>query len=994
MRAYLFGQTIQPRLMAGTAAVVMAAMAVPAAAAQNRAIDVPAQPAARGIPAFAKQAGVQILASGALVQAKRTNRVKGNFTVEEGLRRLLEGTGLSASRMDANGIIIIRAAEPTQQRISQSQTQVSPGAAVEYAPARQPDVEDVVVVTGTRIDRPGYESPTPLLRVTQEDLQVVSQPNLGAALAELPQFKASESPITSSTNVGAGRFPINIRGLGDKRSLLLLDGRRMVNDDLNTVPSIMVRSVDIVTGGASAAWGSDAVAGVVNLLIDDKYQGLRLGAEAGVSSRGDAQQYKFEGKFGTSFADGRGYFVVGGEYVDNDGIAPRTARANTGRWSTMGNTTLTPNTGHPTRLIGGFITSGVLKGYGFNPDGTLRTPNLGVIQQGSMIGGEGASNDDISVLVVPQRRYAVMGKASYELTDTLKLSADLRYSRYYNSYPWFASHTDNAVIRSDNAFLRPEISAQMTAAGQTSFNLSRFNSDLSFADIDVDRRNIQGSVALDGSFGDGRWRYGAYYSHGEYRNKLRTPGFLITQNFANAVDSVLSPTTNQPICRIALTNPNTDCVPINLFGAGAPDQRAIDYVTGTPAFDAVDKLDTYGVSLRGEPFDLPAGPVSIAVGAEGRNLSTTADISAMDAARAYSGFNFSGYSGRYDVKEAFGEIVVPMVRDVPLLRKLELNGAVRVSDYSNSGTIWSWKVGATNEFLPGLIGRVTRSRDIRAPNVAELYTTPTIAYTGIVDPENTQLGTVSTLVAGGGNPLLNPEYADTWTAGFTAAPMRGLTASIDYFNISIKDVITSLGGQNIVDRCFAGNADLCRYVQRSNAGIITSISSSQVNLAEFKTDGIDAELAYTMPVNNAANGRVNFRLIGTWVNSSTKDDGISRIQYVGTQGYAFTDGTPRVRANASIGYASDSFSGLVRGRYISSGYWDRTRPTLTNNHIPAYLYVDLQLSQKVDVGAGKQFEFYGSVSNLFDKDPPLHSTFTPYYDVIGRYMSVGARLSF
>lgn len=873
---------------------------------------------------------------------------------------------------------------------AQSTTETAPeqDQAVDSQPAGE------IVVTGTRIDRPGYESPTPLTRVSAEELDVISQPNLGAALADLPQFKASTSPVNASTNGNAGAFPIDIRGLGDKRSLLLLDGRRLVTSDLNTVPSIMIKNVDIVTGGASAAWGSDAVGGVVNLIVDGDYEGLRLGAQAGISSRGDGEQYKVDAKFGTSFADGRGHFVIGGEFVDNRGIAPRTSRANTGRWSTMGNTTLTPNTGHPTRLIGGYITNGVLRGFGFNPDGTLRVPNIGVIAGGSMVGGEAANNDDISVLVVPQRRYAVMAKATYELTDTLKLSADLRYSRYYNSYPWFASHTDNMTIRSDNAFLRPEIRAQLAAAGQTSFTLSRFNSDLAFADIDVERRNLQASVALDGSFAEGRWRYSAYYSHGEYRNDLRTPGFLIAENFNNAVDSVISPTTNQPICRITLTNPNSGCVPVNLFGLGAPSQAAIDYVTGTPTSDQLDKLDSYGVILRGEPFDLPAGPVSIAIGAEGRNLSTDKQVSARDTARGYVNFNFSGFSGKYSVKEAFGEIVVPVVRDVAFLNKLELSGAARVSDYSTSGTIWSWKLGLTNEFMPGLIGRVTRSRDIRAPNLEELYQTQTIGYSGIVDPQNPQLGTVQELINGGGNPLLRPEYADTWTAGFTAAPLRGLTASIDYFNISIKDALDAPGAQNIVNRCFAGNADLCRYVFRDSAGIITSISNTQVNLASFKTDGIDAELAYTMPVNNADNGRINIRLIGTWVNTSTRDDGISKIEYVGTQGYAFTEGAARLRANASIGYASDSFSGLVRGRFISAGYWDRTRTTLTNNRIPAYLYVDLHLSQKVRFGEGREFEFYGSVSNLFDKDPPPHSTFTPYYDVIGRYISVGARLEF
>ncbi|MFT4053112.1 MAG: TonB-dependent receptor [Novosphingobium sp.] len=847
-----------------------------------------------------------------------------------------------------------------------------------------------IVVTGSRIDRPGYESPTPLLHMTQEDLDVVSRTNIGAALADLPQFKASQSPQTSGTNAQAGRFPINIRGLGETRSLVLVDGRRLVSEnDLNTVPSIMVKSVDIVTGGASAAWGSDAVAGVVNMIIDGDYEGVRLGAEGGISSRGDARQIKFEGKYGTSFAEGRGHFVIGGEYVDNDGILKKTDRKNTGRFANVNNA-LTPDVGSATRLIGGYITSGALKGYGFNSDGTLRTPDIGTVVGSNMIGGEGPSDDERSPLVTPQQRYSLMAKASYELTDTLKLSADLRYSRYYNNYTWFGDHTSSVTIQADNAYLNDDIKQALAAAGETSFTMARYNADLSYTSIDLDRRSIQGTLALDGSFGDGRWRYSAYYSHGQYRNKMETPGFLITQNFANAVDAVIDPATGEAVCRSGAAG----CVPIDLFGEGAPSQEAIDYVTGTPRYNGVNKIDTYGVSLRGEPFDLPAGPVSIAIGAEGRNLETSSTIGELDAAKAFTTFYFSAYDGKYDVKEAFGEIVIPVVRDVPLLRKLELNGAVRASDYSTSGTIWSWKLGATNEFVPGLIGRVTRSRDIRAPSLSELYSTQTVSYVGVVDPENTADGSNSVLIYGGGNANLKPERANTWTAGFTAAPMRGLTASIDYFNISIKDVITSIGAQVLVDRCYAGNTSLCGYITRNSAGKIVSVASSSVNLSEFKTDGVDAEVAYTLPVNNDANGRVTFRLVGTWVNHFTTDDGISEVEYVKSQGYAFVNGVPRIRANASIGYASDSFSGLVRARYISSGYWNRTNAALTNNRIPAYTYIDLQLSQKVPFGDGKHFELYGNVSNLFDKDPPLYSTFSPYYDVIGRYMTVGARLEF
>lgn len=868
--------------------------------------------------------------------------------------------------------------------IAQSASKADP------ADAAAPSAQGDIVVTGSRIDRPGYESPTPLLHMTQADLDVVSRTNIGAALADLPQFKASQSPQTSGTNAQAGRFPINIRGLGETRSLVLVDGRRLVSDnDLNTVPSIMVKSVDIVTGGASAAWGSDAVAGVVNMIIDGEYEGVRVGVEGGISSRADAQQFKFEGKYGTSFADGRGHFVIGGEFVDNKGILKKTDRKNTGRFANLNNT-LTPDVGHATRLIGGYITSGALKGYGFNPDGSLRTPDIGTVVGTNMIGGEGPSDDERSPLITPQKRYAAMAKASFELTDTLKISADLRYSRYYNDYTWFGDHTNSVTIRSDNAFLNDSIKQAMAAAGQSSFTMARYNADLAYSTIHLDRRSIQGTLALDGSFGDGRWRYGAYYSHGAYRNKMETPGFLIASNFANAVDSVIDPVTGGAVCRSGAAG----CVALDLFGEGAPSQDAINYVTGTPRYNGINKIDTYGVSLRGEPFDLPAGPVSIAIGAEGRNLETSATIGALDTAKAFSTFYFSAFSGKYDVKEAFAEVVIPVVKDVPLLRKLELNGAVRASDYSTSGTIWSWKLGATNEFFPGVIGRVTRSRDIRAPNLSELYSTQTVSYVGVVDPLNSGEGSRSVLVYGGGNASLKPEKADTWTAGFTAAPMRGLTASIDYFNISIKDVITSIGAQVLVDRCNGGNASLCGYITRDSAGRISSVASSSVNLSEFKSDGIDAELAYTMPVGNDTNGRLNFRLLGTWVNHFTTDDGISKVEYVKSQGYAFVNGVPRIRANASIGYASDSFSGLVRARYTSSGYWNRTSTAITNNRIPAYTYIDLQLSQKVPFGEGKHFELYGNVSNLFDRNPPLYSNFSPYYDVIGRYMTVGARLEF
>ena len=875
----------------------------------------------------------------------------------------------------------------------------APALAQDTPSAAQEEVDEAneIVVSGSRIDRPGFESPSPLTRISAQELTVGSRANVGAALADLPQFKAGQSPQTSGTNAQAGRFPVDLRGLGATRTLVLLDGRRFSSDnDLSTIPSVLVKNIDIVTGGASAAWGSGAVAGVVNIQLDDDLAGVRLGAEGGISTYGDAAQYRFEGAAGFHFASGRGHFMIGGEYLQNDGLMQKVARPNTGRWVTLSNPdgtqTLTPNVGYANAFVGGIITSGVLRNLGFNPDGSLRTLDLGVVNGSNMIGGESPSDDDRSPLITPQKRVAGMARASYELVDGLKLIGELRYSRYWGDYTWFGDHNrGNITVRNDNAFLRQEIRDRLAAAGQTSFTMGRYNSDLSYTSIDLEREAIQGTVALEARSPDGKWRYGAYYSHGEAQNNIDTPGFRLTANFANAVDSVISPTTGQPICRIALTNPATDCVPLNLFGNGAPSAAAIAYVTGTPTSRATTKLDTVGASIRGEPFDLWAGPVSIALGIEGRWESILSRAGDLDRAGAFTTFSFGGLQGEDSVREAFGEVLIPLVKNVPVLGKLELNGAARYSDYRNSGGIWSWKLGATNEFLPGVVGRITRSRDIRAPSLSELYSTQTISYVNVSDPVKNI--TVSTLINGGGNPNLQPELADTWTAGVTASPMRGLTASVDYFDITINEVIASIGAQDLVTRCFNGNAELCARVFRDSAGNLIRVQSNSVNLTQYKTNGVDGEIAYTLPLNDTGSQRMNFRVIGTWVDSLTTYDGITRVEYVDNTSYAFVNGMPSWRVNGSVGYSDSNLNGLVRLRYISPGYYNRNL-RITNNRVPAYTYVDLQLSAKIPTSAGPDMEIYANVSNLFDKDPPIASAFSPFYDTIGRFMTVGTRIKF
>lgn len=874
---------------------------------------------------------------------------------------------------------------------------------VAFAQAAASDVADVgeVVVTASRIDRAGFQAPTPTLAVSAQDLAVGARPNIAAALNDLPQFRATTSPQTTGTNTGAGNAPLDLRGLGISRTLVLVDGRRFSGDnDLNVVPSVMVKGVDVVTGGASAAWGSGVVAGVANIMLDRTFTGVKLGVQGGVSSFDDAEEIRVEGAAGQSFAGGRGHFVIGGEYLDNKGVVPKNSRPNVGRWATVpnpgGGNVLAPDVGFSNAAYGGLIMSGVLRGKAFNPDGSLRDFDYGRVSGTNSIGGEGPSNDDLSPLVTPQRRYATLGSVTYDLTDRVKMTAEVRHSRMWNDYIWFGDHNrGNLTIRADNAFLPTAVRSALAAAGETQFTMGRFNSDLSYSTIDFERVATQGTLAFDGSFGDG-WRWSAYYSHGENDINIDTPGFLLTQNYAQAVDSVISPTSGQAVCRVALTNPSSNCVPINLFGEGAPSAEAIAYVTGTPSMRETSKIDVGGFSLRGEPFALPAGAVSIAVGAEARKESIERSVGALDTAKAFTSFSFSAMSGSYTVKEAFAEVLVPVIRDVPVFNKLEINAAARISDYDTTGSIWSWKVGATNEFFPGFRGRITQSRDIRSANLTELFTTTTTGYNTIVDPVTNS--SVYVLTNGGGNETLQPETAETFTAGFVYSPpqVSGLNVSIDYYNIDIDDVITTIGAQDIVTRCAAGNQDMCSRITRDSANTITRIVSSYVNLANYKTDGVDVELSYSMPaerVHSSLAGRLRLRTVGTWVNSLTTNDGVSKIQYVRSQGYSFGLGVPEFRVVSSLDYQGEVFGANLRARYLSPGNYNNT-VNLVNGHIKAYTYVDLGVRAKLPEFSGYNVELYANATNLFDKDPPIGSLYSPYYDVIGRYVTLGARMRF
>jgi iron complex outermembrane receptor protein len=977
-------------LLAGAAIACLGGGAM--AQTQTHAYNIPAQAAPEALNRFANQSGLRILFPYEAVAGKRTRPVSGTMSEQAALDRLLADTGL---------VMVSREGDVVTLGTARFQ---DPTPSVEAAPAVG---LDEVVVTASRLNR--ADVPTPLTVLSSEVLREGARANFIASLTDMPQFKASWSPQVTGGSFAAASFSVDLRGLGSARSLVLVDGRRLAGGysngaagiDLSVVPGVMVDRVDVVTGSASAAWGSNAVAGVVNVIIDDELEGVRVGGRYGISTRDDVEERQFEAVGGWRFAEDKGHLIVGSEYIDNEGGRPKTSRTNVGRWGAVPNPAYAPTNGQQPLIfapdvgwanasLGGLILSGVNSGRTFNPDGTLRAFDFGRVSGTSSIGGEGPSNDDYGYFSSPYTRYSVMGRLTYAFSDDLKLTADLLHSRVHNSFEWLLDPNRGDIrISVDNAFLPAAVRSQMIAAGETAFTFGRANSDYALVENDYARETTQATLALDGKLGaTGRWN--AYYSHGRFNERNDMGKLRIRANFTNAADSILSPATGQPICRIALNNPATTCVPINLFGEDAPSDAARSYVLGTGQLRLKAQLDTGGFSVRGEPFETWAGPVSVAVGAEARREELRQNVGALDAANAFAFSNFAPISGKNTTKEAFGEVLVPLVRELPGLELLQFNGAARITD-DRLGSIWSWKLGLTNKVVDGVQLRFTHSRDIRSPNLVELFSGQVLNLTPISDP---QTGTAYQIRAmTGGNPNLRPETSKTTTAGVTLSPPQvpRLTVSADYFDISIDNAISTIAPQTLITLCSQGVQSLCSQIVRGPDGLITTTSATLLNFTRMSTSGVDLSLNYSIPLSNG--GWLSLRSTGTWTTEYKSNNGIATIDYLGSQGTIGSIGVPKLGVNSAISYDGERLQLTLRSRFISAGKANATL-AIENNRIPSFMYFDLGAAYKLDVLDEKNVEIFANINNLFDKDPPISSGFSPYYDVVGRYVVIGARARF
>lgn len=899
---------------------------------------------------------------------------------------------------------------------------VSGAAAAAPADTAPTQMVEEITVTSSRLQASGgFDAPTPTTTIGTEDIIARGLPNIADYLNELPAFLGTGTPTSRSFFTSSlGLNTLDLRGLGNNRTLVLVNGRRHVPTtaegavDINTIPMAIIQRVEVVTGGASAAWGSDAIAGVVNILLDDQFDGLRTSTQYGSSTRGDAESTHASIAYGADIADGAGHMVIAAEYQKSNGIGSQRARA-IGRegWAMIPNPDDTgPNDGIAANMIarnaglllasegGHVLFPGPIK---FGPGGVMQPYDIGELVSGPwVVGGDGGFVD--SQLVPDTDRKNLMATLRRDLTDDVELFFEGSYAESTGASNIVPPFDFPIEIQTTNPFVPADFRAILEGAGLPSFGLFRLNTDHGFIHTTQKVQTKTAVVGLKGKLGEA-WSWDVYGQYGQTTNNLIERNMLV-QNRLDAIDAVLAPN-GEIVCRATLEGRAPNCVPLNPFGQGSPSQAAIDYVMGEAFSRQEFTQHVAAATLRGDLFEGWAGPVAVALGAEYREDQVERVVDEHSANGDFLISNYQPIDGKIDVSEFFFETGVPLLADKPFAQSLDLNAAVRYTDYSTSGTVYTWKVGATYAPIEDIRLRGTVSRDIRSPNVSELFTRGALNFFTINDPFTNTTPFIRLLSQG--NPGLTEEAADTTTVGIVLQPgfLPGLRASFDWYDIELQDRIGSLDPQETLDLCFAGDAELCGLVTRDANGQIVEMSNTLLNIAESRYSGVDFELQYRQGMQDLfsiGSGDLTFKLWGSYVDKMEfSPNGIDTLDRAGSLGVV--DGAPHWRWEGSLGYDNGPFGFVTSVRYVGEGKYDVNADaeelSAQDNAVEAEIYVNVSVRYDLQFGDTSSQLFLG-VNNVFDNAAqPLPDTFISQrptnavlYDVLGRYVYGGVRLSF
>jgi iron complex outermembrane receptor protein len=913
------------------------------------------------------------------------------------------------------------------------------GVANAQSAAKASDVSEVVV-TGSRVITNGNNMPTPVTVVTTEDLKTVHPGNLVESLNDLPVFNGSRGQATNSGTNGAAGSPassanavnsINLRQLGVQRALILYDGHRAAPStadgtvDLDTIPQMLLKRVDVVTGGASAVYGSEAITGVVNFITDNSFNGLKTNIQAGVSDKSDANTFEFGIAGGKALLDGRLHVEGSYEHRKSDPIDKKTARD----WGKQVYTLQ----GNGTAAFPYFQVAGA-RVSNQNATGRVNNAILGDSQftaagalipfvHGQRLGAApafAASNNcptceiggDGGVFTGQLRASLEMdqafGRADFDFTPDIHGYATVAYTQNHSLA--VGNETSNATyaIGNDNAYLSPAVKTQLGATA--SFNLGKIWTNLPRGVNDSHAKELFFVAGLDGNLAGWKWEAALTKSDGAF--KVDRPYALDQGRFFAALDSVL--VNGQPACRAAATNAAySGCVPINPFGTAPVSAQAITYIYQNQSVETNVGMEAASGSISGSPFKTWAGDVQVALSAETRKLTYEIDSHTpvpgaafanctgikfgCTATTAQSGTQIASVPEKSQkVSEAAIEAQIPLLKDSPYADSLDLNAAYRFASYDRAGDAKTWKVGLTWKVNDFVTFRSTRSRDFRAPTLDESFRAQALSAPGRAfgdtlpgNPDTAAGLNAFASTLNGGNPDLKPEFGDTFTYGFVLHPFTGFDFSIDAFNIKVQNAIFLIQGNTPAyqNACYAGggasasnpgagNSPYCQLIVRDATNHVTQWKQVFINLAELDTVGADIEAGYRTTIFDRP---FSIRVLSTYQPKLIyKQPGIADYDYAGSSfGTNGLQSNPYWRATAFLAYKpTDTISISVQERWRSElpkvdGAPDNAAaPAVYKGNPVKPMYttnVNVTWAPKDMFGSP---EVFVNIQNLFDKAPP------------------------
>ena len=935
-------------------------------------------------------------------------------------------------------------------------------ATAEAAAPAEGDPQDDVVVTGSRIARPDFAAPNPIVSFNAANIQQSGNTNVTAFLQRVPALVGSRDSTRSgggdAVSTGqygqAGLNQLNLRNLGTNRTLVLVDGRRHVAAeantaavDINAIPTDLIARADVLTGAVSAVYGADGVTGVVNFILKRDFEGLSARAQMGVSQYGDGANRFASVLAGKNFGEGRGNVTLAYEYSAEERL-PYENR----KFFRQGNRAyLIPNDADspdnpnvPDNILVGNLhytdlspLGAVFVGGEANPsyDGLGRLYDRGMPAAYYFTGGvstdvPGFYQGDLSPDI---DRHAVDLLAHYDFSDAFKLSIDAKYAQAatetFGQYP----ETYYLPISLQNPFIPTTIRQAAATAGAENLFFNRANIDFGRLGEHDERRTYRGVVDVAGRISD-HATYDAYYQYGRTSVRITRLGDRLNQQYLNALDAVTNLANNAIVCRSTLTNPGNGCIPLNPFGAGPATAEQLAYFQVDDTSNSLIEQHVASASVSGDFgqfFTLPGGPVQFSFGGEYRRESSRFDPSQ----RLVDAVFFPGDEpalvapsrGAFDVREAFGELNVPILKDQPFASLLSVGAAGRYSDYSTVGEARTWQFNGVYAPVRDITFRGSYGQAVRAPNIGELFQptssssnfftdpcTPreinngtqyraancqaSLAAVGAVIAESLQTGDFVDGVASG-NRNLRPEVARTWTAGLVLRPrfLSGLTASFDWYNIRLNGAINTVTPSDLANLCVdqqtLDNPFCASFTRAQGTGRISGYTVGPQNVANFRTAGLDFNIDYL--IRTASVGTFDLRLVGGY---------LDKLEFTGIPGAPVTNrldqfGSPRWNATFSPSWTLGPVSVNYNLRWFNATRAYDRNTTAANPDVAAGRYQrfdalwqhDLQVAYQAESGFG----FYGGVTNLTDQkpDPAAFGTNVPI-SPLGRffYFGVKARL--